>query len=54
LCLLLPSGIGYDACSGRMLVGGPGGEGLVKGLYEKILKAWTEEVYRGDIHPVVR
>ena len=37
-----------------MLVGGPGGEGLVKGLYEKILKAWTEEVYRGDIHPMVR
>jgi hypothetical protein len=31
-----------------------GGEGLAKGLYEKILKYRTEEGYRGDIHPMVR
>jgi hypothetical protein len=37
-----------------MLVGGAGGEGLAKGLYEKILKERTEEGYRGDIHPMVR
>jgi hypothetical protein len=28
-----------------MLVGGAGGEGLAKGLYEKILKERAEEVY---------
>jgi hypothetical protein len=37
-----------------MLVGGAGGEGLAKGLYEKILKEGAEEVYRRDIHHMVR
>jgi hypothetical protein len=37
-CLLLPITIGYDDRWGMMLVGGAGGEGLAKGLYEKILK----------------
>jgi hypothetical protein len=52
--LVLPISIGYDDCSGMMLGRGAGGEGLVKGLYEKILKYRTEEGYRGDIHPMVR
>jgi hypothetical protein len=38
LCLVLPITIGYDDRWGMMLVGGAGGEGLAKGLYEKILK----------------
>jgi hypothetical protein len=37
-----------------MLVGGAGGEGLAKGLYKKFLKERAEEVYRRDIHPMVR
>jgi hypothetical protein len=37
-----------------MLVGGAGGEGLAKGLYEKILKERAEEVYRRDIRHMVR
>jgi hypothetical protein len=37
LCLDLPI-ISYDNCWGIMLVGGAGGERLVKDLYEKILK----------------
>ena len=37
-----------------MLIRGAGGEGLAKGLYEKILKERAEEVYRRDIHPIVR
>ena len=52
--LVLPITIGYDACSGITLVGGVGGEGLAKGLYEKILKERAEEGYRRDVHPMVR
>jgi hypothetical protein len=37
-----------------MLVGGAGGEGLAKGLYEKILKERAEEVYRRDIRHMVQ
>jgi hypothetical protein len=53
-CLLLPISIGYDDRWGMMLIRGAGGEGLAKGLYEKILKERAEEVYRRDIHPMVR
>jgi len=54
LCLVLPITIGYDDRWGIIVVGGAGGEGLAKGLYEKILKERAEEVYRSDIHPMVR
>jgi hypothetical protein len=49
-CLVLPNTIGYDACSGMMLVGGAGGEescGVVRSSMSVIRQREQEEEREG-------